>query len=495
MKRKIVLWGHNEKDEKILVALELIAKDNKVNIYTFNEEIATEEFYNSLMDKWRLNNVVEFPDGFNTIERPLSVTENLLPDTIKVQRTDLISRAKAEWHFVVLSSKLYELYGTELEDLKDRISKLKEYDNEIWEEMKSFWSKVQAQIFENNLFKKHGEKLKEQTNSLFSQMKELKTKANAELEKLSKERFNTFSQKLDEISEKVEKGLGLSPIFDELKKLQNEFKNGVFTRSDRSKLWKKIDDAFKVVKEKKYGKPSPRTGNASRLQRRYDGLLSAVEKMERSIARDQKDIDFQSRKANETDGQLEMQIRQAKAKMVQERINSKNDKLAEMLATKKELELKLEKEKLKDQKIEEKKKIEKVKDAVKEKIAHDIKEKSESLSEEEKKLRDAAEAINEMPHKKKGRKKESMISAISTTVGEAIEDVVDTVKAVSEVVGEKVEEKLEETKGSIDVEEKVDQMKEIIEEVKDKVNEAVEDIKATFNNEQSTDPESKSEEE
>jgi hypothetical protein len=115
MRRKLVLWGSNEKDEKLLVALELLEKDNVVNIYTFPESVATEEFYKAMSEKWKDDEEIEFPAGYTKIERKLSVSDSILPDDIKVERPDLITRAQAEWHFVVLSSKLYGMYKTELE--------------------------------------------------------------------------------------------------------------------------------------------------------------------------------------------------------------------------------------------------------------------------------------------------------------------------------------------------------------------------------------------
>ena len=174
MKTKVVLWGENASNEKILLAMELLERDNKVMLYVFPLEVATEDFYQSLLDLWRECKHVDFPQPHQVIERPLSVSESLLPEDIKVERTDLISRAQAEWHFVVLSAKLYEMYKTELDELKDKIDKLSDYDDKLWADAKGFWTKVQDQVKEQNLFKEHSAILKERTNILFDKLKDLK---------------------------------------------------------------------------------------------------------------------------------------------------------------------------------------------------------------------------------------------------------------------------------------------------------------------------------
>ncbi len=478
MKKKIVLWGNDENEKKILVALELKAEDNQVNVYTFAEELATEEFYNLMMNDWRMGKEVAFPDGHTVSSNPLSLTDDLLPENIKVIRTDVISRAKAEWHFVVLSEKLYDMYKTELEDIKEKVDQLVDFDGGLWDEMKEFWSKINEQIRERNLFREQANKLKDQTNALFNQLKELRNKANEQFSEVSKQRFDVYKAKLDEIEQKVEKGLGLNPIFNELKKIQSEFRDEKMTRGDSNRLWKNIDVLFKKVKEKKFGKPAEGSNNnASRLERRYNGLMGAIDKMQRSIDRDKKDIDFQKRRVNETDGQLEMQIRQAKVKMIEERIASKEEKLNEMLGTKKELESKVEKEKERAQVREEKKEIQKKKKEVKEKIAAEIAEKSKEVDDEKmkkaaSKLKPDAEADKkvesveakeeapkkEEPKEEAPKKEESLLGAIATVAGEALENVVDTVKAVGEVVGDKIEDKLE------DVKEKVEDIKTDIQE-------------------------------
>ena len=497
MKRKIVLWGTNENEEKILVALHLLDKEGKVNLYTFNENLATEEFYNQMLNQWRDGVEIEFPEGYQLIERPLSISEGILPENIKVDRTDVITRAQTEWHFVVLSAKLYEMYKTELEDFSEKVQSLREYDNKLWNEMKAFWSKVQEQVIEKNLFRDHAQVLKNKTNRIFDQLKELKKKVEEEYEANSAKYTEEFMNELKEIETKIEKGLGLKPIFEELKNLQTRLRGVKFTKKDRNTVWERLDAAFKIVKEKRFGdKGQGGNSSLSRHQRRYDGLINAIAKMEKSIKRDKDDQKYQDRKIATTDGQLEMQIRQAKVKMIEERIRSKEAKLEDMYKTKKELEARIEKEKQKEAK---RAKMEEAKAAAEAKIAEEIKKSSEVGDDEAKKLEEAAAKIKEAKEKKESKKEakediassisengseasgeetqesqedssekekaadseepkeeekgDTLLGAIATTmgealgeVGEALEDVVDTVKAVAEVVEDKIEDAVEQFK-------------------------------------------------
>jgi chromosome segregation ATPase len=460
MKRKIVLWGANEKDEKQLVALELLDAANKVNVYTFDETIATEEFYNKMMDDWREDKEVEFPVGFKTIERSLSVTESLLPDEVKVERTDVISRAQAEWHFMVLSDKLYKLYKNEVEDLKEKVDKLRTYDDIMWEEMKEFWGKVQTQVNEKTLLREHTTVLKEKTNIVFDKLKDLKKEFESELKEKSAKVKKEFLEEIEEIEEKIEKGLGLKPLFEQLKTVQSKFNSADLHRNDRNNIWKRLDAAFKNIKEVRFGdKPKSNQSNVSRIQNRYNGLLNAIKKMENSIKFDDRELDFQAKRMEETDGQLEQQIRQAKVRMIEERANSKKEKLADMLKTKNELESKIAKEKEKEARIkaEEAKsaKIEVVKEEIKQKIAAEIDQKANENEVIADKLSEAAEAINKT--KVKPKKKESIIDAVTFAISEKMEDVVDTVKAVAEVVGDKLEDAADKIE---------DKIEDIIEDIK-----------------------------
>lgn len=404
MKNKIVLWATKENNEKILLALELVADEDKVTMYTFSEALATEEFCNKMMNLWRNGTDIPFPEGYETIARELSMTEDLLPENIKVERTDIINRAKTEWHFTVLSSKMYMMYRGEIEDMKDRVSNLTKFDSGIWEELKGFWSKVQGQVRERNLFRDHGNELRESTNGLFEQLKNLRKSLDDEFRKKSKTHMSTFMDKLTDVESKIEQGLGLQPLFDKLKKLQNEFKDIDFTKEDRRKIWKRLDGAFKTVKEKKFGGSdggSKESSALARVDRRRKGLMEAIVKMERSIQRDRKDKEYQDRQIATTDSQLEMQLKQAKVQMINERLSSKQIKLDDMLKTKGELDKRVEIELAKEEQRKEKARVEAAKAEIKAKIATDIEKEAEERNAESDKLEKAAQDIADAKGKKK----------------------------------------------------------------------------------------------
>ncbi len=442
MRNRIVMWGSDANESKILLAMDLVTAENKVNTYIFNENVATEAFYKQMMSEWREGKELTFPEHQSS-EKDLAVAEDLLPEGIRVEKHDVILRAKTEWHFMVLSSKMYQMFKSELEEFEGKVKEVTSFDKSLWDELVTFWDKVQKQLIDKNLFREHGRNLKEKTNVLFDDLKKMRKSLDAEFKKASKSELEKLVSKLVVIEEKVEKGLGLKPIFEELKQLHQESKEARMTRNDRSKIWDKIDAAFKVVKEKRGVKGGGNhQGGVSRIKRRMDGLLNAINKMEQSIKRDLKDKEFENRRMAATNGQLEMQIRQAKLKMIEERIRSKEEKLKDMHLTRKDLEKKMAKEEKKDARKIEVQKVEKKKEEIKAKIAKDIEEKNANLGLDSDKIEKAAAEIKES----KAPKGDNLIEAISATVGDALENVVDTVKAVAEVVEDRIEETLESLK-------------------------------------------------
>ena len=441
MKTKLILWGKTEQDQKVLVAIELLESENKVKTYVFSEEVATEEFYNLMLNEWRYDRELEFPTVLQTYETSLTAAEDILPEGLLVEKPDLINRAKTEWHFVVLSKKLYDLYRDELDEIKDHISELTEFSSEKWEELKSFWEKVQNHVKEKNLFRNHVESLKRRTDELFNELKELKNKADIEIKANSEKLYNDFNALLDEVDKKIEKGLGLQPLFKEMKNIQSDFRDKDFTKEHRRKLWNRIDKTFKIIKEKKFGNAGKDKSPLHRTERRLSGLLGAIEKMEESIKRDNEDLTNQKQKIDESGGQLESELRKARLIMIEERINSKTEKLNDMLKTKEMLDKRIE---LENQREIERQKYEKAKKEAEESIKEKVKESEEILKENEEKILKATEQI---------RSDEDSISA-------KVEDIVDKAEDVIEEVLDKVED--------------------LAEDVLDKIQEGVKNLKKKF---------------
>lgn len=473
------MWGSNEKDQKVLIAIALKAEENVVDIYTFPFETTTEEFYNLMLNEWRESHEVPFPDGFTLISRPLTAADSLLPAELKVDRMDIIQRAQTEWHFVVLSNKLYQSFLHELEEIREKLKSADNYKSQLWEEMKETWEKIQKNIFDKTLLRDHGHQLREMTNDIFTQLKDLRKNLDSEADRVSREFADKFNGKLDEVDEKIKGGLGLQPLFNDLKRLQQEFKDAELSRGDRAKIWKRIDNAFKAVKEKKFGEKSTRDTSAlDRLTRRYEGLLSAIDKMEKSIRRDDKDKSFQDDRIANTDGQLEAQLRMAKLKMIDERVNSKNEKLAEMMKTKIELEERIGREKrfLEEQKKQQvrKEELKEAKENVKQKIAENIHAQADQVDTEA--LAKAADAIAEQKAgKSRNKPKETLLGAIGDTLGESLTDLGDSISAVASVVGDKIEEAYKELKE--DAKEKSAKAEDLFDEVKKDAGEKVEEVK------------------
>lgn len=355
MKTKLVLWGSDKDDKKILVTLELLSAENQITMRIVPEDDATDELYSSLMEKWRENEDVAFPESTLTSTQPLSMADSLLPEEIKVEKTDVITKAQAEWPFVVLSEKLYTSYLSDIEALKEKISKTSSFEKGIWEELKSLQGKIQTQFKDRNLQREHIGDLRNKVNELFGMMKQLRSIQDEEYRELSNANFDKLTSTLGTIENQISDGEKFNVVFDALKALQRELKSAKLVREQRNELWERVDEAFKKVKEQKFGAQNTETGLTTALTRinnRYNGLLSAIDRMNTSILRDKEELKGQLEKIKHSrfDNMLEQQISQAKANMIENRITSKEGKLKEMNTTREELESRIKNIKEKEEK-------------------------------------------------------------------------------------------------------------------------------------------------
>ncbi|OAV44524.1 hypothetical protein [Lewinella sp. 4G2] len=403
MRNRIAVWGRDAQEKRVLLTIELQVKENIVRIQTYPEKVVTDEVYKLFMEKWRKGQEAELPEPDRVVARELSVTEGLLPDDLKAEQTDMILRAQTEWHFHVLSAKLAENYKAELAEIEDRVERATEYSSDLWNQAKQFWQKVQGQLQDKTLLREQGNDIRKRVDTTFDTLKKMRDKLNEQYKEESTKQVAAFSGLLEKAEGSIQEGTHLNRVFNDLRDIQKKFHNVKFTREDRDAVYKRIDAAFKAVKEKRgQGGASSNSGGAvGRIESRLEGLKKAMDRMKSGIGRDKEDLKFEHRRIERTDGQLEKQIRQAKVVMIESRINSKQAKLDDMEKTKAQLEKKIEQEKKKAEKRAKKDAERAAAAAAKAKIAAEISEREVS-PEEASKLAAAAAAIAEGKKAKKG---------------------------------------------------------------------------------------------
>jgi hypothetical protein len=102
-------------------------------------------------------------------------------------------------------------------------------------------------------------------------------------------------------------------------------------------LIREIYDERKIQKPKLGNKPNfdeKKVGNEKSIsEKRLLGLKETMDKMQQSIQNDREELLFHKNRVENSEGQLERQIRDAKINMLKERINNKQEKLKEMRNT------------------------------------------------------------------------------------------------------------------------------------------------------------------
>lgn len=404
MKSKLVLWGRDPRGSRVLLALSLLEKENKIESLVFEEEVVTTELENEILKKW-VEEDIQIPDVYTRqlIVNDLSLLDSILPQGYTTDKDDIIKRAQTEWHFIVLSTRLFDVYNTELNSIKDKIEELHTYEQAVWDDLKEFWDKIQVQIYEKNLLRSHAQHLKETTNKLFNSLKELRKSLDKERQEQSKVLYEGFLKKLEDIEQRIEKGLSLQPIFEDLRQLQGVVNKAELLKDHRKKLWNRLDASFKKVKELRFGDSTQEEKNQIiRIESRINGLDGAIMRMQHVIKLDQKELDRLQKPSEGPFGILEEQLKGAKRKMIEERLQSKQLKLDDMLKTREELLAKIQEIKAKDEK---RKLIEEARKLAEQKIAEEIKAAEESRKEEEEKLLKAASELKENTNVQKRRTK------------------------------------------------------------------------------------------
>jgi chromosome segregation ATPase len=322
-----VFTGRNAADAPILVGMELQLKQKQVELLVFVREGLPEEFTKALTEIWEKGEALEFPVEPERLIRSAE-EEHLLPMELKADRPEVISRLQNEWTLKLLSYKLYESIGEEINGLQQSVQELGNYSQDLWDKAKKTWDQVGNHAQDFNLSRNHATELRDRINKLFEQLKKLREGGQAEFEQASSALREQYEKTLEAFQGRLRENPRVNELFDQLKSLQKEIKEARLTHRDRRTLWKTLDDSFEFLKNQKENLWQSHLGN------RIHGLEDAMRKIQSSIDRDRANIDFEARKlASGRVSQLEQQLRATRMKVMEDRIKSKEEKLTDMQKT------------------------------------------------------------------------------------------------------------------------------------------------------------------
>jgi hypothetical protein len=355
-KNRFATKALNQKDEPILVALELNVNSMNIEVRYFSTSTMKEDEIEDFTKKFTSGEELSFPEA-TTIENRSFTEESLLPDNIKIEgKSGAIRQLQNEWSYLLLNAKLFEQFNAQLEDIKIKAAELKGFSSELFEEAKEFWEKVLEYKKEREISQEKLAYFKEEINGVFDHLKKLKESLLKEKDAASEKIRTEFTEIFTSIDTRLEEhGVRFNTIMEELKALQTRLRGEDIKRDIKNILFDDIQaryDKIKVKREEVLGGV-----NNSRI----DGLTQALERMQKTLNMDVRDLDFNTKKLDSVDSKLELQLREAKIKVLKDRIASKEEKIADIQKTLNKLTKKSapkEKETTEETKKQDKKKVE-----------------------------------------------------------------------------------------------------------------------------------------
>jgi chromosome segregation ATPase len=327
-KNRFATKALNQKDEPILVVLELNVNSMNIEVRYFSTSTMKEDEIEDFIKKFSNGEEVIFPEN-TTLENRSFTEESLLPDNIKIEgKSGAIRQLQNEWSYLLLNAKLFEQFNAQLEDIKIKAAELKGFSSELFDEAKEFWEKVLEYKKEREISQEKLAYFKEEINGVFDHLKKLKESLLKEKDAASEKIREEFSVTLASIDARLEEqGVHFKTIMEELKVLQTKLRGEDIKRDIKNILFDDIQaryDKIKVRREEVLGGV-----NNSRI----DGLTQALERTQKSLNMDVRDLDFNTKKLNSVDSKLELQLREAKIKVLKDRITSKEEKVADIQKT------------------------------------------------------------------------------------------------------------------------------------------------------------------
>ncbi len=327
MQSRFTAKGVTSDDKEVLLAYELKQEEFKVLLYIVPKKSLKAETKELLEKNWVDGEAFEFPKG--TVEvNPNLNAESILPDDIRSDEAGKIRIKQNEWAYSLLTAKLWESYLLELDELKKKSNELTHYDRTLFDDAKSFWERVLEHRKERDISQESLDKIKDDVNSIFEKLKTFRKTESAEFEATSTKSRDEVLAKLESIRSRTNEKANFKVLMDELKNIQTESRKNRYSKADDQQLRKAFDSIYQFINEQRNHFFSDK--NAARIK----GLNDVIERMDFSLNRDKKDLEYMQKKTDSNKiSSLELQLIKVKTNMLNETIASKEEKLKDIRAT------------------------------------------------------------------------------------------------------------------------------------------------------------------
>lgn len=327
MQSRFTALGITNDDKAVILAYELKEEEFKVDLHIVPRQSLTSEQAEKLEKEWTEGAAFNFPEDTLFVNPNLN-TESILPADIRSSETGKIRIKQNEWAYTLLTAKLWESYLLELEELKKKAEALTHYDRQLFDDAKSFWERVLEHRKERDISQERLDKIKDDINSIFEKLKTFRKIESAEFEATSAKLRDEVLTKLEAIRQRADSHANFKELLEEFKKLQQESRKNRYTKADDQTVRKNLDSTFQFINEQRNAFFNDKT--AARIK----GLQEVIKKMEYSLNRDKKDLEYYTKKADSNNiKSLELQLIKVKTNLLNESIASKEEKLKDIYAT------------------------------------------------------------------------------------------------------------------------------------------------------------------
>jgi len=327
MLSRFTATGVTADDKEVVLAYQLKEEEFKVDLFIVPKKSLKGELLEQLQKNWVAGEDFAFPKGTKEVAPNLNA-ESVLPEDIRSDEAGKIRIKQNEWAYTLLTAKLWESYLNELEELKKKAVELTQYDRQLFDDAKSFWERVLEHRKERDISQQGLDKIKDDVNSIFEKLKTFRKTESAEFEAASAKLRDEVIAKIEDLKKRATEKANFKALLEEFKGIQGENRRNRYSKADDVLMRKTLDSAFQYINEQRNHFFSDMTSS------RVKGLNEVIERMEKSLSHDKKDLEYMQRKGESNKiSSLESQLIKVKMNMLTETVASKEEKLKDIRST------------------------------------------------------------------------------------------------------------------------------------------------------------------